>query len=233
MLTTVLVIAGVYLWGAIPSAYLVARWLKDIDIRKYGSGNVGASNLMAQSNRKIGFALGVFDCVVKGTLPVVICKEVLDQGPLIQAAVGLVAVFGHNWSPYIRFTGGRGVATGIGVMVGFYMWQEFLLLTVFMGIMGWLLFKEMGFWTFMSMVGLPILAFVFNRPTEIVFACLGITLLLLAKRLTANWEKPLTGHPLPVVFACRVIWDRDVPRKAEWLSRRPGAEARGAADGRG
>jgi glycerol-3-phosphate acyltransferase PlsY len=211
----------------------VARWLKGIDIRKYGSGNVGASNLMAQSNRKIGFALGVFDCVAKGTLPVVLCKEVLDQGPLIRATVGLVAVFGHNWSPYIRFTGGRGVATAIGAMVGFYMWQEFLLLGVFMGIMGWLLFKEMGFWTFMSMIGLPVLAFVFNRPTEIVFGCLGITLLLLAKRLTANWERPLSGHPWYVIFACRVVWDRDVPRKAEWLSRRPGAVVGGAADGAG
>ncbi|MBM3948222.1 MAG: hypothetical protein FJ312_03090 [SAR202 cluster bacterium] len=232
VLTIVFVVAGAYLWGAIPSAYVVARWLKGIDIRKYGSGNVGASNLMQQANRRIGFASGVFDCVVKGTLPVVICKEVLDLGPLVQATVGLVAVFGHNWSPYIRFTGGRGVATGIGVMLGFYMWPEFLLLTVFMAILGWMLFKEMGFWTFISMLGLPTLAFVFDRPPEIIFACLGITLLLFAKRLTANWEKPLSGNPWYVVFACRVVWDRDVPKKAEWLSRRPGAVIGGAADGR-
>ena len=64
------IVAG-YFWGGIPTAYLVARYQLGIDIRKYGTGNVGASNVIAHVGKKIGIALGLFDAFVKGTGPVV------------------------------------------------------------------------------------------------------------------------------------------------------------------
>lgn len=213
-------IVGAYLWGGVPSSYLVGRYLKGIDIRSYGTGNVGASNIMNHVGRRTGFLVGTFDCLAKGALPVVLAKA-FDAGDSVQAGVGLVAILGHSWSPYLRFTGGRGVATAIGVLFGSLMWPEFLILTVVMGGIGWLVFRETGLWTFIALLALPALAFAFDRSPEILAMTLGISILLLAKRLTANWERPVSGYPLIQVLAYRALWDRDVPRNVQWTGRRP------------
>ena len=220
MLAATLIILGAYLWGAVPSAYLVARYLKGVDIREFGSGNVGATNVMHHVGRWAGFSLGTFDCLAKGALPVLVAR-LLDQSVAVQVTVGLVAIVGHSWSPYLRFTGGRGVATAIGVVLGSFMWPEFLILTVVMGGFGRLLFSDMGFWTLVSMLLLPALAFIFNRPVEVLYMSLAIGLLLMLKRLTANWEPPPGEYPLIKVMAYRVVWDRDVPKQVQWTSRRP------------
>ena len=220
MLEATLIILGAYLWGAVPSAYLLTRYLKGIDIRDFGSGNVGATNVMHHVGRWTGFSLGTFDCLVKGTLPVLVAR-LLDQSIDVQVTAGLVAIVGHSWSPYIRFTGGRGVATAIGVVLGSSMPWEFLILTVVMGGFGRILFRDMGLWTFIAMLLLPALALIFDRPPERVYMSVAIGLLLVLKRLTANWE-PLTGeYSLIKVMAYRVVWDRDVPKQVQWTSRRP------------
>ena len=220
MLSSALFILGTYLWASIPTAYVVARYLKGIDIRQYGSGNVGAANVMAHVGRRIGFGLGTFDCVVKGTLPVVLAN-VFGEPLYVQAGVSLVAIAGHCWSLYIGFTGGRGVATAVGVVLGFLMWPEFLILCVVMGLLGYVVFREMGFWTFIAMLALPLLAFVFDRPTEVLVMTLGVGGVLTAKRLTANWEMPSGEYPLVKVIGYRVIWDRDVPKRVQWTRRSP------------
>ena len=71
----VIIVIGAYLLGSIPTAYLVAKHKAGIDIRQYGSGNVGAANVSAQIGARIGFALGTFDCVAKGVLPVVVADR--------------------------------------------------------------------------------------------------------------------------------------------------------------
>ena len=223
MATTALIILAAYLWGGIPSSYLVARYLKGIDIREYGSGNVGASNVSEHIGIRIGFLLGTFDCLGKGALPVVVLW-LMDQSMAVRVAAGLAAVTGHNWSPYIRFTGGRGVATAIGVILGFLMWKEFLVGAAILGIIGRLLTKDLGFWTFVAMLALPVLAYVFEEPPErvyMVYMGIGIALILILKRLTSNWERPRGDYPLLHVLAFRLLWDRDVPRKKEWTGRRP------------
>jgi glycerol-3-phosphate acyltransferase PlsY len=222
-LTAVLLIVGAYLWGSVPSSYLVGRYLKGIDIRRYGSGNVGATNLMTHVGKRTGFLVGIFDCLAKGTLPVALA-QVFDAGLAVQAGVGLAAIVGHSWSPYLRFTGGRGVATAIGVVLGSLMWPESLILTVVMGGIGRLAFHDTGFWTFIALLALPVLAFAFDRPPEILAMTLGISVLLLAKRLTANWERPVSGYPVIRVLAYRALWDRDVPRNVQWTGRRPTGE---------
>lgn len=207
--------------GAIPTAYLVARYAKGIDIRKYGSGNVGATNVMAHVGWWTGLFLGALDCLAKGTLPVVLAK-VLDQSLAVQVAAPLAAIAGHNWSPYLRFTGGRGVAAAIGALVGFLMWPELLIIGFVMGLIGRLLLHETGLWTLVSILAAPAMAYlVFHRPPEIVYLTLGIGGLLLLKRATANWEPISAGHQRVRVVANRLLWDRDVADKAEWTARRP------------
>ena len=220
MLIDVLIILGAYLWGSIPSAYLAARHSLGIDIRDYGSGNVGASNVMAHLGKRKGLLLGFFDSIVKGTVPVVLVR-LFEDSLGIQVGVGLAVIAGHNWSPYIRFTGGRGVATAIGVILGFFMWQEVLILTLVLGLLGKLIFDELGFWTLVALVILPILAFAFNEPVQIVYMSLGIGGLLMLKRLTANWERPSPDHHPVAVMGFRALWDRDVPGRVKWMARNP------------
>ena len=222
-MSSVLIIVAAYLWGAIPSAYLVGRLVKGIDIREYGSGNVGASNLSDQlGSFWTGVSLGVFDSVVKGTL-VVLAAKLMDQGLAVQAGGGLVAIAGHNWSPYLRFTGGRGVATLIGVMLGFFMWEEMLVGTLLIGILGRLVFRDTGLWTLVSLLVLPVLAYLLE-PLQVAYMSAGATALIVLKRLTANWEAPRSEHALPRVLVSRLLWDRDVPRKEQWTGRRPPSE---------
>ena len=218
MLNAVLFVGGSYLWGAIPTAYLVTRYLKGVDIRDYGSGNVGAANVFSLVGKRVGWLLGTFDSMGKGALPVFLA-DVFDQSLSVQVAIGLAAIAGHNWSPYIRFTGGRGVATAVGVVFGLQMWWEFLVLTVVMGGIGRLLLRESGLWTLISMMLLPLLAFLFGREPEILYMTAGIGTLLIAKRLTANWQLPSGEYSLPQVMAYRFLWDRDVPKKLHWTSR--------------
>ncbi len=232
-LLSAVVIIGAYLWGGIPTSYLVARRKLGIDIRSYGSGNMGATNLMAQAGPWTGFFTGVYDCVGKGTAPVVLAGGIFgspDLGLGVQAMAGLAAVAGHNWSPYMGFTGGRGVATGVGVLLGFFMWREMLIMTFVLGFLGRLVFKETGFWTLISLITLPPLSYALNQPTEIVLATLGLTALLIAKRIVANENTAPEGIGMRRVVFNRVLWDRDVSAKSDWLDRSPPSEREATGD---
>ena len=173
--------------------------------------------------KAVGVLQGLFDLAAKGILPVALAG-ILERDDAVRAAVGLAAIAGHNWSPYLRFTGGRGVATAIGAVLGFGMWPEFLILLTSVGIIGWVLKRDTGFWTLVAMVSLPILAYRFDRPAEMLAMCVGVFVLLMSKRLAANWEPLPTGSSILQVLALRALFDRDVSRQASWTERRPGTE---------
>ena len=112
MLATVLLIAGAYLLGALPSSYYLARLVKGIDIRKYGSGNVGISNFAVHVGKRWAAPLVLFDIYGKGMLPVVIASDkVLGLGLSVEVAAGFASILGHNWSIWLKLGGGRGMAT--------------------------------------------------------------------------------------------------------------------------
>lgn len=107
-------VAASYLVGSIPFALIVGKLWKGIDIRRYGSGNVGATNALRTLG--VGPSLIVFACdFAKGALPTWIGWHVGDS-LLVGALCALAAVAGHNWSLYIRFTGGKGVTTSLGAL---------------------------------------------------------------------------------------------------------------------
>lgn len=226
ILPTVALIAAAYLWGGIPTAYLVARLSSGIDIREYGSGNVGASNAAVHLGAKTGVAVGLFDFIGKGMLPALLARA-LDMPTAVQVGAALAAVAGHNWSPYIRFTGGRGVGAAGGAILAFALWYEALAATILIAGIGRVLIKDTGLLTLMAMIALPLTAVavgalgIAHRPTEIVAMCAGIAVLLTAKRLTANWERPDTKRAVLHTLICRILWDRDVPKQQEWTERTP------------
>jgi len=104
-----------YLVGSIPFGLLVSRALARVDIRRHGSGNIGTANVLRIVG-KWAAALTLLGDLLKGFLPVVAALS-LGASELWVADVGLAAVLGHNWSVYLRFAGGKGVATSFGALL--------------------------------------------------------------------------------------------------------------------
>ena len=209
-----------YLWGALPTAYLVARLRYGVDIRRYGSGNVGASNYMRQIGPRTGLAVGLFDGFAKGALPIVIANA-LGVSLWGQVGLSLAAVVGHNWSPYIRFTGGRGVASAMGAYVGFGLWPQLALGIVVVGLIGWLTLRNLAMWMVIGMSIMVPLSLALGQPIEITAVLLGLILLVLAKRLTSNGEAPVEGVGRVRLVVNRLLYDRDVALREDWVVRKP------------
>ena len=224
-----LMVSAAYLWGGIPTAYIAARLSSGIDIREYGSGNVGASNALVHLGAKTGVAVGLFDMIGKGIAPVLLARA-LDASTAAQVGVALASICGHNWSPYIRFTGGRGVGAAGGTILAFALWHEALVAAILIAGIGRILLKDTGLLTLMAMVAMPLTALavaalgVADRATADVAMCAGIAVLLAAKRLTANWERPDSKQSVLRTLICRILWDRDVPKQQEWTERTPKAD---------
>ena len=114
-----LILLAAYVVGATPFGYMVAKW-KGIDIRQHGSGNIGATNVIRVMGKKIGLPVFAMD-VLKGLLPVIAAKMWAGRAgfdpawPMILAALG--SVLGHNFTFWLGFKGGKGIATSAGAML--------------------------------------------------------------------------------------------------------------------
>jgi len=110
------VVALSYLIGSVPTGLVLVRVLKGEDIRNYGSGNIGTVNVFRVAGTPIAIAVLAVD-VLKGLVPVLLAVR-LGTGPWTVMACGLAAIVGHNWSVFLGFRGGKGIATSFGVLVG-------------------------------------------------------------------------------------------------------------------
>jgi glycerol-3-phosphate acyltransferase PlsY len=112
-------VVGAYLLGGIPFGYLLVRLVTGIDVRSQGSGNVGATNAARAVPEawRLPFFLLVFVLDAgKGSVAAAVLPRPFGLGPEAPPAAGLAAVLGHSFSPYLRFRGGKAVATTLGVM---------------------------------------------------------------------------------------------------------------------
>jgi acyl phosphate:glycerol-3-phosphate acyltransferase len=162
-------VLSAYLLGAMPFSYILGKLVKGIDIRKSGSKNVGATNLM----RCAGTPLGIFALaldILKGTLAVTFLADIfyaqdfLISYHLFRVILGLVAVSGHVWTIFLKFKGGKGVATTIGVLAGLSP------LAVCAGIGVWfifiLIFKYVSLSSIAMAITLPVSMFFLSEPIE-------------------------------------------------------------------
>jgi glycerol-3-phosphate acyltransferase PlsY len=115
ILNTVIAIITGYILGSIPSAYIAGRLKKGVDIRKVGGGNMGALNVIRETGWPAG-SLVLFADIGKGTLAVLIARWMDLPLPWILTA-GFAAVAGHNWPVFLKFRGGKGGATVMGVLL--------------------------------------------------------------------------------------------------------------------
>ncbi|MFA5118203.1 MAG: glycerol-3-phosphate 1-O-acyltransferase PlsY [Candidatus Omnitrophota bacterium] len=124
MLWIIIGIIFSYLIGSIPTAYIFGICLKGIDIRKFGSGNVGATNASRLLGKKLGITVLALD-ILKGLITVTLLGNLaltrtnfpIDP-PLLRIIFGLGCISGHNWTIFLNFKGGKGVATTLGVLLG-------------------------------------------------------------------------------------------------------------------
>ena len=126
--TAFVALAFGYLVGAVPTAYMIARWVRGIDIRTHGSGNVGASNIGHHVGRRYGILVGILDALVKGVAPVLVVRAI-GLELTYQALAGAGSIVGHNWSIYLKFSGGRGLSVILGALL-VLAWKEFIALII-------------------------------------------------------------------------------------------------------
>ena len=112
----ILWLAGSYLLGAVPASYLVARWFGGIDLREHGSRNLGATNLYRTLGWRFAVPAGAFD-IAKGAIPVAVFAPRAGDAAWVPILLGLGAVVGHVFSVFVRFRGGKGVATAAGAVL--------------------------------------------------------------------------------------------------------------------
>ena len=119
MIEFVAVVIGSYLIGSIPSGLIIGK-LRRVDIREYGSGNIGTTNVLRTLGARYGALVLIAD-VFKGVIAVLLARYIIGT-PMGEMGAGFAAVAGHDWSLFLKFKGGRGVATSLGGILPLAMW---------------------------------------------------------------------------------------------------------------
>lgn len=114
IITPILLILFSYLLGSIPTGYLIAKKTMGIDIREHGSGNPGAANVYRTVGKWAGISTFLIDAL-KGYIPVCLSLHYCPDCYWLAIACGVIAILGHMWTIYLKFRGGKGVATSAGV----------------------------------------------------------------------------------------------------------------------
>lgn len=212
-----LLIAGSYLVGSIPTAYLAGRWLKGLDLRRYGSGTVSASMIWEHVARWAVVPVGLFD-VGKATLATWL-GLLLDLGEPVAVTAGLAAVAGHNWPIFLGFTGGRGLSGFLGILAIVFPWGTLWMLGFLF--IGWLL-GDSTVWTLPALAGLPLISVLVDGPAFMPLLAALMLAMTFAKRLEAN-RRPLPppGPERRRVIRLRLLFDRDIASHEEWIRRTP------------
>jgi glycerol-3-phosphate acyltransferase PlsY len=193
-------LVGAYLLGSIPFAQVAAR-LHGIDLRKVGTGNVGAGNLSRQVGWGWGVAAAVLDGL-KGLGPVWIARH-FGLGLGAAGMAGLAAVVGHNWSILLRGRSGRGLATSVGLVLGLD--PVLLVWTGGWAVGGWKIGGGLG--GFLGWGMLPLVAMALFRPPNETLLLALLSVVLMGRRMQGNGadERGLELPPLK-----RIIYDNDL-----------------------
>ena len=190
MLRIVLVTIISYLIGSIPTAYIFGRWLKGIDIRQYGSGNVGATNALRVLGKGPGIAVLLLD-VIKGLVAVLFLGGLLEpEINLIGSQaryiiLGLACISGHNWTVFLSFKGGKGVATTLGVLAGLAIKISGLKLILGLMLLTWLavflIARIVSLASVIAAVSFPIYMLLFKQSRALFFTSLIFTAFILLR----------------------------------------------------
>jgi acyl phosphate:glycerol-3-phosphate acyltransferase len=181
-----------YLLGSIPFAFLWARRWSAVDLRSAGSGNLGAANVMRTSGVASGVAVALLDAA-KGAAGVAIAAHLAPGDAGTSAAAGIAAIAGHVCPVWLRFRGGKGVATACGVFSVLTPSAVPAALAIFVGVV-WLT-KYVSLGSLVASLALPPIAYVMGAPAPSVVAAFGAAAIIVFRhrsnvgRLRAGTER--------------------------------------------
>jgi len=175
-----------YLVGSIPFSYLIPKWIGKIDIRRHGSGNMGTTNVLRTLGMKVGLLAFIGD-FIKGLVPTII--GLLWLGELGGIIGGSLAVLGHCYPVWLKFKGGKGVATSAGVLIVLVPDILIVLLICQFLIIG--LSKYMSLASILSAILFPLFTIMFSKSTEIVYFSIFLAIFVIYRH-RSNLKRLLT-----------------------------------------
>jgi len=206
MLWIIIGIVFSYLLGSIPTAYIFGRVLKGVDIRQFGSGNVGATNALRLLGKGPGITVLILD-IIKGFIPVFLFGNFISartnfiDNETMRLILGISCVCGHNWTVFLQFKGGKGIATTLGVLIGLSAVSSSLRLILGLLILTWIVvFLIARIVSLASVIGaaaLPVYAIIFRQTPVLIFFSILLSAFVIyrhksnLKRILAGQEKRL------------------------------------------
>jgi glycerol-3-phosphate acyltransferase PlsY len=187
-MVTVLLIAVGYGMGSIPTGLLIARWQKGVDIRQYGSGNTGMTNVL-RAVGKGAAALTLVGDLLKGLIPILLARAWLTS-PWAIGLVALAAIIGHMYPLFADFHGGKGVATTLGAFMPLLPGPLLIAFVVFAACVA--LRRQVSLGSLAAAAILPIAALLWGSPTAYVLYAL-VAAALIWYRHHENIERLLAG----------------------------------------
>ena len=169
-----------YLFGCIQTAYILGKTVEKIDIREKGSLNAGASNAFMILGMKYGIITGLVD-ILKGTVPVLLVKALYPAEPALAFLAGLSAIVGHIFPFYLRFKGGKGVATLVGMLLGYDVRWGLVFLVIMIIVPFASDYMAVGSLTVFTI--LPVLTFILDLP----YSCLVLAFILTVVAYIKHW----------------------------------------------
>jgi len=169
-----------YLLGSIPTAYIVSRLRKGIDIRTVGSGNMGGANVMREIGTHEGVFVGLFD-IAKGAVAILIAQA-LNVSELWVLGTGFAALVGHNFPVFAGFRGGRGSATCIGIFL--VLAPKAMLVTLVVIAIPFFTTRKFGSAILIGFALLPLFVWLLEGSLGLVWYVLAVGLFMLVRNLS-------------------------------------------------
>jgi glycerol-3-phosphate acyltransferase PlsY len=178
-----------FIFGSIPFGYVIGK-LKGVDVRQHGSGNIGATNVSRVLGKKYG-ALVLFLDALKGALPVLILK-VLGFSLEYQVLSGFFAILGHCFSPFLKFKGGKGVATGLGVFL--VVSPKITLIAFFIFLLVFFLTRYVSLSSITAALSYPVIFRLFGKPSDFTSLLIFLTAFVVVGKHYQNIIRLLKGE---------------------------------------
>ncbi|HTZ11042.1 MAG TPA: glycerol-3-phosphate 1-O-acyltransferase PlsY [Candidatus Margulisiibacteriota bacterium] len=202
MLWIILGILVSYLIGSIPTAYIFGKVLKGVDIRKFGSGNVGATNALRVLGKGPGVAVLLLD-ILKGLLAVVLIGDLIiaalprASSDLLRMLTALSCILGHNWTIFLNFKGGKGVATTLGVLLGLSFKVAGINWVIALSILTWILIillaRIVSVASALTALFLPLYMLIFRLPKLLILGATLLSILVILRHKT-NLVRVIKGQ---------------------------------------
>ncbi len=225
----VLLTITAYILGSVPSAYLAAKLSRGIDIREYGTGNVGVSNLFKLVPFWAVLPSFAYD-IAKGAFPVYLAGW-FGLNFTEQVLVGAAATCGHNWPLFLGFNGGRGIAATLGMMLILMPRLTLVLLCV---VLISIAFHQMALFTFIGIALFPVFGYFSGSPAArylvgqtidagerltATLALAAVFLIMVIRRLSAPRSELAADVSAKELYLNRLLFDRDIRDRNAWINR--------------